>query len=182
MDDLSKVEEYKLYEKAEKRARQKIILRLHIGIYIGINSFLTAINIITLIMFNLIWPIAIGPLPQLWAFYPWTCWGLGFLIHIIVVKVKRARIVAFYIHAAVALELVTLLLYINIAYPPIPFVPWMIIPDVVFVGALVIHGIFTLIYKNIFRERDDGKSWYDRVIEKEATKIRKDIQKDGDAS
>ncbi|MHA1143999.1 MAG: 2TM domain-containing protein [Candidatus Helarchaeota archaeon] len=178
MDEASTIEEYKLYELAEKRAKQKFIIQLHVGIYIGINIFLTMMNVITVVVAALTIIPTIPLLPQLWVFYSWIGWGAGLLIHIIVTKTKSPMLIGFFTHGVVSLMLTIILFYINIAYPPIPFFFWVIFPLVAFIGAFTIHGVFMLLYKKIFREDKDGKSWFDRLIEKEAGKIREELQKD----
>ena len=62
------MEKQSVYEKAKERAEAKLGFYTHLGVYVAVNSLLTAINLITLGRYS-------------WAMWPLMGWGLAVAIH-----------------------------------------------------------------------------------------------------
>ena len=151
--------EFEIYRRAERRVRLKLALEIHAIIFFILNSSLIVVNLI--FMPNLLWFVIVL-----------LSWGLGLIIHALTLIVKGGKRLGLAIHASSFVMVESMLIYVNLTFLPNYF--WSLFPLIAFILSLTTHAtIHYLVSRRI--EDPDKKSWYVKRIEKEAKKIKKEL-------
>ncbi len=153
------MDEYNIYQKAEKKVRLRLALEIHSLIFISVNIILFIINIIF-------------TSSNLWSIIVMLSWGLGLVIHLITYYVRRSKNIAILIHLTSFLMVGSMLIFINIAYRSEIY--WFIYPLIAFSISFTSHTVFY--FRTLKEPEIEKRTWYIKRIENEANKIRKEFE------
>ncbi|MFW9946453.1 MAG: 2TM domain-containing protein [Candidatus Odinarchaeota archaeon] len=153
---------------ALKKVQFRMSIKIHIGIFIVVNTLLLILNL----LFN--------PIP-LWVIFPFFGWLIGLAEHIATYLVyargiypgaKRAMI----FHSVAYIFVILYLFIINIMVTPDFY--WVVFPTIFWGTGLVIHLVAYLIYRRPSIDSEGTlKSRTERAVEKELEKMKKNMNK-----
>lgn len=173
---LSEFNEQSLRHIAKQIVIHRMVLMIHIALYIFVNVLLVVINYMTDQYYLIHWQTNFYRLQYIWHTWALFCWGIAVILHIFAYYNYRNGLIChvwdglMVYHACIFILGNALILFINwFVNNHVDWALWVLL----FWGLLLgIHFLFYL--QGRARHKEElGKSWLDRQIERELLRAKK---------